>query len=248
MNNTPSTNNPDRPSEENLMTHEEVEELKKILSMSYPQPRHSVKDGVLWEIKKKESTKRTNRLLRYGGIAACFVLIMGVAIGIIPIINSMSKGDMAEQTSFRDVNECEADNISLTALDYSLFRKDASGKKSNAEADAENITSPSPAEYSAEPNTAAESPECLTSDTAFLTFSCEEHPEGMHIIPYELIDSIGDDAFNAWYNAASALDDCGMPSIRTFVRHFRIPEDKLTAIGNDSGITFPIALIYGENN
>ena len=108
----------------------EHELYHQLLSLSYPQPKKSIKSGVMEQIRadqssektadsllvcafngeevsaKKRQTRRMNRFVRYGSIAACFVLIIGAAIGIMPFLDGMTKSNSGASMSADVTAEC----------------------------------------------------------------------------------------------------------------------------------------------
>ncbi len=233
-------NDRDLPEGDTPLSHEDREKLRKLLSMSYPQAKGSVKNGVLQQIARERSAKRMNRILRYGSIAACFVFLMGIAIGLIPKVNNAMESTEADAVSYyattgrKDVSPEEP----ISPLDVSA---PCENEKTSDEA-----LSNTDDNYAPEVCTPSLEDSDYTADR--ISFPCDKHPNGMHIFPKELIDCVGSTAFNAWYNSTTAIDDCGLPSVRAFVRHFGISQEKLTEIGSACKISFPTELIYGKNN
>lgn len=229
-------------------TDEELEHYKRLISLSYPQPKKPIAENVMKQIKRETAIRRMNRIIRYGSIAACFVLIASVIIGIIPQINRASKSANAEMCT-SDYAAAGSDAFALNVTE--VFSNEATVPTDKAkEADQRIFTEDSLASSpeKAEDDMAEAIPEQETPSFLLFSARCDLHPEGMHRFPILLADCVTEEEFNAWYNSPSALDECGTPSVRTFVRFFSIPKDQLTKIGSEAGIDFPIDLIYSEDN
>lgn len=90
---------------------------QQLLELSYPQPKKSIRDEVMKQIRAEsgsesaespllcaftgseaKGTRRNlhmNRFVRYGSIAACFVLLIGAVIGIAPMLSRTEADDAA---------------------------------------------------------------------------------------------------------------------------------------------------------
>ncbi len=97
MNNS-TTNDANLPMDDAPLSSEECERLKKCIRMAYPAPETNIREGVMQEIDAESRRRqRMNRFVRYGSVAACFVLLIGVIFTIIPVINrTTAKNDAAE--------------------------------------------------------------------------------------------------------------------------------------------------------
>ncbi len=203
------------------MTPKDRERYKELLNLAYPYPGNSIKDNVIKQIQAERKAKRLHRLVRYGSMAACFVLIMGVVIGIVPILNRSTKTSEADEHS---INKAEpamfADRCNDAA--YTVTYSSIADAEENAEAEA-------PAEmYGSECETV------FAAGTVAEDTVCTVHSSEHHRFSEELVNFIGAKDFLYWYESENAKDICGTPSVFTLIRDFEISRDvfeKLTESG-----------------
>lgn len=289
------------------LTSDEYELYHQLLSLSYPQPQKSIKEGVMEQIRadssakasqKRKKTRNMNRFVKYGSIAACFVLIIGVVIGISPILNGMSKSDNASMTaditadcaSYENTMatyaatdtapttdianpEAEEDGMKKSALMSDMLLQSAGVPETSAEApaeteaaeeaeaapeilieeaveeagfveeDADAIKSFSAAANGLMSNM-AETENINAAYTNLTDSVCETHGEIYHTFSDELTEYVGDEAFYTWYYSEEAADECGIPSVATFVTYFNINRDLFASLVAESEIPYDIDAIY----
>lgn len=293
------------------LTSDEYELYHQLLSLSYPQPQKSIKEGVMEQIRadssaeasqKRKKTRNMNRFVKYGSIAACFILIIGVVIGISPILNGMSKSDNASMTA-----DIAADCASYENTMATYAATDTAPTTDIANPEAEDAGMKKPAVMSdmllqsaGVPETSAEAPaeteaarkaeaapeilieeaveEAVEEDgfveedadaiksfyaaanglmsnmaetenknaayTGLTDSVCETHGAIYHTFSDELTEYVGDEAFYTWYYSEEAADECGIPSVATFVAYFNINRDLFASLVAESEIPYDIDVIY----
>ncbi len=83
---------------EDGLTPEELTLLKEALDTAWPPPEKSLRDGVMAQIRRERAMAKKralrNRVVKYGSLAACLLLVTMVGIRVLPAMNSKS-ADMA---------------------------------------------------------------------------------------------------------------------------------------------------------
>lgn len=280
------------------LTSDEYELYHQLLSLSYPQPQKSIKEGVMEQIRtdssakasiKRKKSRNMKRFVKYGSIAACFVLIIGVVIGISPILNGMSSTmSMKAKNSTEDHAYYDMEDYAYYENTMATYAATDAAPSANIEGSGEEAllytngkqTALSAAE---EPTEAEAVPEILIEEAveedgfveedadAIKSFSaaanglmsnmaeteninaaytnltdsvCETHGEIYHTFSDELTEYVGDEAFYTWYYSEEAADECGIPSIATFVAYFNINRDLFASLVAESEIPYDIDAIY----
>lgn len=241
-NNSPETSDLDRIDGDTPLTPQEEARLAELVSVSYPQPDRSIKNQVMKQIQAEQAAKRMNRIVRYGSIAACFVLIMGVVIGLVPFLNRVSK----------DAKNEADDVIALTAdeADMAMY-----GHRSD---DAAYDVVPTHLADEEKPteNAAAEVPELNMSEcepsfapeTIQSEITCTVHGTEYHVFSAELVNFIGAEDFRHWHNSEGAKDTCGTPSVFTLIRDFRISRDTFEMLTQSGDIPYNADDLYSSES
>lgn len=243
MNNTPSTNNEiDNTGDEAQLTETERELYRRLVNESYPQPKKSIREGVMAEIRRETAsakTKRINRLVRYGSIAACFVLIMGVVIGIVPYLNG---GANSENNAPNALSMYEADMAV-----YASRSDDAAYDVAPTDIADEEKPMETPATEAPELNMSECEPP-FTSDAVRPNGICTVHETEYHVFTAELVNFIGAENFYHWYESEGAKDTCGTPSVFTLIRDFGISREVFEALTESGDIPYNADDLYsGES-
>lgn len=302
------------------LSSDEYERYQQLLSLSYPHPSRSIKAGVMEQIRadsskenaakkpgdapltcaftdaeapsKRKRTRKMNRFVRHGSIAACFVLIIGAVIGISPILNGMSKSDNTSMTaditgdcvSYENTMATYAatDTAPTTDIENAKPEDDSNDREKSimydmlpqsvgatenvlsAETEAEavpevlmekaaeeaGLEEDTEADFSNNAaassfmNSAEETENIYAAYTNSADSVCEIHGETYHTFSSELMEYVGNNVFYAWYYSEEAADECGIPSVATFVAYFNIDRELFTSLAAESEIPYDIDAIY----
>lgn len=98
------------------LTPAEAERYEKLIEESYPHPTEELKEAVMARIAEERARRRRRMrgLIKWGGIAACFVIICTVAVSVLPSLsrNLAKKSDEAANTAYCNDDvltyECDA--------------------------------------------------------------------------------------------------------------------------------------------
>lgn len=96
------------------LSADELALLKEALDAAYPPPKHSIRDGVMAQVKREcilaKRRALYSRIMKYGSLAACIALVVMAGIRILPALTSKS-ADMASY---------EAEALQNTAAAYDI--------------------------------------------------------------------------------------------------------------------------------
>ncbi|MBQ7929589.1 MAG: hypothetical protein IJ334_01015 [Clostridia bacterium] len=84
---------------EDGLSPDELDLLREALDTAWPPPKHSIRDGVMAQVKRERTAAKRRRLLsrtvKYGSLAACLVLVTLAGFRILPSLTSKS-AEMAD--------------------------------------------------------------------------------------------------------------------------------------------------------
>jgi len=158
---------------------------QQLLELSYPQPKKSIRDEVMKQIRAEsgsesaespllcaftgseaKSSRRKahmNRFVRYGSIAACFVLLIGAVIGIAPLLSRTEADDAAAYVHQNTVTTYASTDAAPTTDTVKPENWKEEAKKQNGTIMKSALYDTAPMRDSAEPESPAE--------------ACETQPE-----------------------------------------------------------------------
>ena len=88
---------------EDGLSPDELDLLREALDTAWPPPKHSIRDGVMAQVKRERTAAKRRRLLsrtvKYGSLAACLVLVTLAGFRILPSLTSKS-AEMADAGYF----------------------------------------------------------------------------------------------------------------------------------------------------
>jgi len=101
---------------EDGLSAEELAILKEALATAWPPPKNSVRNGVMAKIRQERTAEKRrklrSRIVKYGSLAACLILVTTIGTRILPVLTQNS-ADMAAQAYIT----AEEDSILTDAAD-----------------------------------------------------------------------------------------------------------------------------------
>ncbi len=106
------------PLPEDGLSADELSLLREALATAWPPPEHSIRDGVMAQIRKERAAAKRRQILsravKYGSLAACLVLITAVGIRVLPSLGRSS--DMAAEAYITIEDYAAPQSVTCTAL------------------------------------------------------------------------------------------------------------------------------------
>ena len=209
---------------------------QQLLELSYPRPKKSIRDEVMKQIRAEsgsesaespllcaftgseaKSSRRKahmNRFVRYGSIAACFVLLIGAVIGIAPMLSRTEADDAAAYVHQNTVTTYASTDAAPTTDTVKPENWKEEAKKYNGTIMKSALNDTAPMRDSAEPESPAEISEtqpetAVLFSMALTSTNAAESPEAESPEAEEdAAEAVCEAAPAAVYDCAEAEEAC----------------------------------------
>lgn len=221
---------------EDGLTAEELALLRDALDAAYPPPKHSLRDGVMAQVKRERALLKRRRLrsrfVKIGSLAACLALVTMVGVRVLPALTSKSADMAAYDTA---AQEAEVYTYTTSAGDDGIvYTSSDTEAKRSAGVMLSTFSAPAPEAEEAEET----AEECVTeaaeeyADAAPAETVPETMPETMAVPEYEAEVIETECETEAPMLMMAASPKCDHSSVFADSYH-TIPEQLIAVTGDD---------------